>query len=213
LITFPSISPGEATWGLVNNTQSFVSPLTGATQVVRLPGERWKFSFTYNVMTDEESAQMTAFIAQARGGAETFRVSNPLRKTQKGAATGTPLVKGGSQVGSSLDTDGWTPSTLVLKVGDYFEVNNELKIVTEDITSDGSGNATLYFEPPLRYSPADNAAITTTNPKATFRLDEKETSWRYVPGGFSSLVVTAIEMWDLTGAILQETENNLLLES
>jgi hypothetical protein len=49
--------------------------------------------------------------------------------------------------------------------------------VLDDVNSDGSGNATLTVWPDLRSAPADNAAITVSNTKTTFRLNSAQTSW------------------------------------
>jgi hypothetical protein len=102
-----------------------------------------------------------------------------------GTCTGTPLSNGGNQTGASIITDGWTASTLVLKQGDIIEfascnaVNPMTRAlygglrhftVTADVTSDGSGNATIPIDPPCVPAPAqfartdsaigDNKAIT-----------------------------------------------------
>lgn len=91
----------------------------------------------------------------------------------------------------SLVTDGWAVSTLVLKAGDVITltgvnaVNPISKIdqgflqefvVVSDVTSDGSGNATLTISPPIITSgpyqtvsagPATNAVITPKGTEAT----------------------------------------------
>ena len=96
----------------------------------------------------------------------------------------TPLVKGASQTGASLITDGWANSTAVIKKGDVFtiaDVNHvnpqsltsvataQQFVATADGTSDGSGNLTISISPSITTgtgfqtvdaSPADNAAIT-----------------------------------------------------
>ncbi len=104
----------------------------------------------------------------------------PLHKLKgnRGTPTGTPLVNGGSQTGTTLVTDGWSNSTLVLKKGDYFVVNSELKMVTADETSDGSGNLTINFEPALRSSPSNNAGLTISSCTAVMMLvDDNQTMW------------------------------------
>jgi hypothetical protein len=80
--------------------------------------------------------------------------------TNRGDGGGTPLVAGASQTGASLNTDGWPATTTVLRAGDFFSVNGELKMVIADCVSDASGNATVEFAPILRSAPADNAALT-----------------------------------------------------
>lgn len=113
-----------------------------------------------------------------------------------GPLGGTPLVNGASQVvtydtakntwTSSLITDGWTAAAASrVKAGDVFTIANvymvnpktktatnilQQFVVTEDGSSDGSGNLTLTVSPPIisaagpyqtvSAAPADNAALT-----------------------------------------------------
>jgi hypothetical protein len=102
-----------------------------------------------------------------------------------GPQGGTPLVNTAGQSGNSLITDGWTAAAANrLLVGDRFTIgsvymvnaqsrvsNGTLQefVVTAPADSDGSGNLTVYFQPPLVASgqyqtvdslPADNAPIT-----------------------------------------------------
>ena len=102
-----------------------------------------------------------------------------------GPLGGTPVVNGADQSGNSLITDGWTAAAAArLGVGDRYTlagvymVNPQSRIsngslqeftVTAPIESDGSGNATIYFNPPMVASgqyqtvnalPPDNAALT-----------------------------------------------------
>lgn len=102
-----------------------------------------------------------------------------------GALGGTPLVNGAAQTGASLITDGWTAAAAPRgKKGDTFTVAGCFAVnpvsgdtlshlqqitLTADVSSDGSGNATLPISPSLIATgasktvsalPADNAAIT-----------------------------------------------------
>jgi P22 coat protein - gene protein 5 len=102
-----------------------------------------------------------------------------------GAHGGTPLTAAaGSAGGTTIATDGWTNSTLVLKEGDVvtfagcYNVNpmskqstGQLKqfVVTADATSSAGGLATISFSPAMVATgatqnvsalPADNVAIT-----------------------------------------------------
>ena len=72
-----------------------------------------------------------------------------------------PKVNGGSQTGSSIVADGYTASTLVHQAGDYINIGTDRKtyLVTDDVTSDSSGNATIPIYPPLYATPEDNASI------------------------------------------------------
>lgn len=107
-----------------------------------------------------------------------------------------PCVFGASQTGKSLVTQNWTPSTTVLKTGDFFSVNGELKMMTADATSDSSGYATLNFVPPLRSSPANLAAIDFSSPQGTFMLTGDTSEWSVMEGNlFADFVIDAVEVF------------------
>lgn len=103
----------------------------------------------------------------------------------------TPLVKGASQTGSSIDTDGWANSEDILKKGDIFTIdgvnavnpqsrestgNKQQFVVTEDVSSDGSGEAAIKISPSITTSgpyqtvdsaPANDASITVLGDEET----------------------------------------------
>jgi len=86
-------------------------------------------------------------------------------KAAHGAGGGTPLVDGGSQAGTSLDTDGWTNDvTGVVKAGDCFTIAgvDVLFRATADANSGSTtGPATISIEPPLISGspPVDGSAL------------------------------------------------------
>jgi hypothetical protein len=140
------------------NTMVFESPLNGAVQTTELPGARWVCEITYDTLSKPDRLLMQAFLSKLRGRAGRVFLWDMSHYKPQGVASGSPLVNGASQTGASLITD------------DYVGVNNELKRIVADSNSNGSGQSTLTFEPPLRSSPADNAAITTDKPKFTGML-------------------------------------------
>lgn len=180
-LTFPTLSraPDTFEFGLVHNTQTFTSPLSATVQTVEIPSARWRFAFALDSMVEADAALVQGFLAQLRGQAGRFYMHNMARPTPRGIATGTPLVKGASQTGTSIVTDGWTPSQAgILKVGDFFGIGGELKmVVSADVNSDVAGEATIVFEPPIRTSPADNAAVVISSPTAVFKLTADDNTW------------------------------------
>lgn len=181
-------------WSLVPNTQGFPSPLSGAVQTVEMPGARWKASFLLENLAEADAATFQAFMVQLRGRAGRFALYNFARSQPRGTLAGTPLVKGASQTGNTLIIDGCTVGATLVP-GDYFGVNGELKMVVATATANGAGEMTLSFEPPLRSSPADNAAITLVQPTATFMLAADETKWSTQPGKFSTFPIDCVEAW------------------
>ena len=175
-----ALSRDVSEWQLVlrNMTLTQASPMNQSTQTIELPGARWACSFSYGMLEEADSALLEATLVQLAGRAGRVYLWNFARPTPRGSAAGTPLVKGAGQTGNSLIIDGCaTTITGWLKAGDYFGVNGELKMMTANANTNGSGETTLTFGPMLRSSPADNAAITVTRPTATFALQDDAQAW------------------------------------
>ena len=123
--TFPSITPNQSTIELQSNTQSFVSPITGATKTVDRGGERWLMKLSFNSLQDANRGTLMAFLAKLNGQQHRVSTYNHAANNQ-GAFGGTPLVAGASQTGKSLSVDGCSISiTDWIKAGDFFSVNGE----------------------------------------------------------------------------------------
>lgn len=166
-ITFPTLAraaPQSVDIGLKSNTQVFVSPFSGDTQTLELPGARWTLSFLFNSLQRADAGELEAFMAQLRGQANRARVPVWGRLAPRGTWVGSPKVNGASQTGASLICNGFTAGATV-KRGDFFNIGSagELKRVTADGTADGSGNLTISFEPPLRASPSDTTSLVSSS--------------------------------------------------
>lgn len=181
---------------LRNNTEIFLSQLSGQVQRRVLSGSYWMAEYTLPPMARENWAEWQAFFNKLEGRRNTFNGFDPDAKTARGVATGTPLVNGASQTGSSIITDGWTPSqTGILKAGDHISFGGELKQVDSDVNSDGSGNATITFTPDIRTSPSDNAAITVSDTTVEMILMSNDINFQIDPTGNSlPLTFTAMEV-------------------
>ena len=196
---FPTLTqqaPVALEWALQSNTQTFTSPLNGTVQTLELPGARWRASFTYQNLSDADAATLQAFLTKLRGQANRFTLYNFARPRPNGSQQGTPFVSGANQTGTSILTQGWLNSRSgVLKAGDFFSVNGELKMCVADVSSDYNGYATITFEPPLRASPANNTYLTLTNPTATFMLTEATSKWVTRAPVLTDIQIDAIEMF------------------
>jgi len=205
VLTFPAtLTPNTSTWGVTARSRVFTSPLSGVTQVSLFPGSHWHASIRFDFLTDADRRVLAAFLVELEGMSGRFFLFDHSMTTPRGVATGTPLINGASQTGSSLITDGWTTGiTNIMRAGDFISFDpptadrRELKMVTADVNSDGGGNATLAIKPPIRESPADGAALTTASASTIMRLTADTVSrWSNRPGAtnpFSSFVIDCVE--------------------
>lgn len=175
--------PADISWGGQSIVGSTQSPFSGETEVQQHDGQIWHGTANYPPLARADAELLITFLLELDGMYGTFTMTPPGAETPRGTAAGTPLVRGGSQTGVDLLTDGWTPEQLVLLKGDYIQLGtgltSRLYKSLRDATSDVSGNADLVLWPRLKAStsPADNATIVTASPVGLFRLLANRNDW------------------------------------
>ena len=201
-------------------TEPFAHPATGIRSIIWAPeavvamtesvftlrqqvqaheGQRWVFTVNLTKLSGDTAEEWRGFFLKCNGRERTFLLGDPSRTTARGAATGTPLVKGASQTGVELVTDGWTTGvTGILKAGDYIQLGSggaaRLHQIVQDVDSDGSGNATLDIWPRLRVSPADNDPIVVAGCQGVFRLASNQMPVNIDEAKFHESSFTALEV-------------------
>jgi len=163
---------------LSNKRAAIVDPFTDASLADQL-------SLRFNPQAEQSKTYMEGMMGRALGF--DFYDSPAVATHTAGIYGGTPLVNGGGQTGSVLATDGWTPTTTSLNVGDTFtiagvnSVNPQTRsdtgqlmgfVVTAKTVTDGAGLSNISISPAITpggqfqnvsAAPADNAAITITS--------------------------------------------------
>ena len=198
---FPAITPTEVVLGRKSNTRVQRSPFTGAVQTTARAGERLTLRMVFRNVSGADRAALIAFLMKLNGQEHRFQVEDYSYATYAGVGGGTPRVNGANQTGGSLIIDGCPLSTTGwLKAGDQFSVENRLRILTADVDTDGSGNATLVFRPWNTIAPADNAFIIagppmqSNGPTGTWMLTSDSSDWSTSSGvTFSDFVIDAEE--------------------
>lgn len=199
--TFPTLSIGPSGFGmqLIGKTLTLTSPLTKKSQSRDDGGYKWLVEVDYAVLSEVDWRLIQAFFAKVEGQTTRFYYSPPHITTPQGSASGTPTVDGANQTGVSLTTFGWTALSTVLKAGDCFHFDTptgfrEMKMITSDVTADFAGVAILNFEPRIRESPNNGAAIVVNSPSFIGRLASQNMSEINVtPGRLASCNMQIIE--------------------
>ena len=125
--------------------------------------------------SDADGRTLTALVEDYFRRGQTFDIDQQLNLTPLGSTGGSPLVKGASQTGTSINIDAATASqTPWIKGGDIVTFAGLTLVykITADANSDGSGNVTLPIVPAIfsGNSPADNAPVTTTGVTAQAKI-------------------------------------------
>jgi hypothetical protein len=172
--TFPS-SPVAQSVNISSNQNTIVTTTaSGRRQARQIDGQRFFLRISFPYMTRAEFSPIFAFILKQRSQMESFNYSPPTVSTPLGVASGIISVNGAITAGATTcSIDGMANSTTgVFKAGDYFRFTGQNKVymVMADVTSNGSGQGTLTFEPPLRSNVADNAILVYSNVDFTVGL-------------------------------------------
>jgi hypothetical protein len=173
--TFPtSPKPTEVS---VSSTSPTLLDMThsGRRNARQLGAQKWALECAFpSTMNRDQFMPLFAFALSQAGRFGVFSFVSPDLATPRGTAGGTPRVDGGSQTGTNVNTDGWTPNTGVLKAGDILKYasHNKVYMMTEDADANGSGDATLVHYPPLMEAIANNELITVIDVPFTVQLLE-----------------------------------------
>jgi hypothetical protein len=182
-LTMPTnVNFKTSNWSLLSTVAQTISPFTYAQTVHEFEGSVWQATLTLPPLNREQASEWQAFLTQLHGTKGTFLMGDPDAKTPRGAITNTIAVNGAHTVGAfDVVIDGADTSETIFKKGDFVQFNSagtsQLHMIVADITSDGSGNATLQIEPKLKVALSDDATITYSSPKGVFRLQSNEISW------------------------------------
>ena len=172
--TFPS-SPAPKDVAISTNQNTIVTTTaSGRRQARQIDGQKFRLRLRFPVMTRTEFAPILAFIMKQRSQMESFQYTPPSVDDALGVASGVISVNGAINAGvTSVAIDGMANSTSgVFKAGDFFRFTGQSKVymVVADVSSNGSGQGTLTFEPPLRANVADNAVLIYSNVDFTVGL-------------------------------------------
>jgi hypothetical protein len=161
---------------VIRSQQTTIVSITtsGRKQARQIDGQRFAITLQFPNMTRAEFAPIQAFVMKQRSQLESFTVVPPTVKNALGVATGTISVNGALTAGTTTASiDNMTVSTNgILKAGDYFRFTGQDKVymAVEDLDSDGYGEGTLTFEPPLRSNVNDDTALVYDNVDFTVSL-------------------------------------------
>lgn len=172
--TFPT-SPAPRNANIRSQQTTIVSvTASGRKQARQIDGQKFAITLQFPTMTRAEFAPIQAFIMKQRSRLENFTIVPPTVKNALGVASTVLNVNGALTAGTTTaNIDNMTVSTNgILKAGDYFRFTGQQKVymAVEDLNSDGYGEGTLTFEPPLRANVADNVVIIYDNVDFTVSL-------------------------------------------
>lgn len=184
---------------LQRSTNILRSKYTGQGQVISFPYAVWMLKANLIEYDGLKAGQIRSFFIQLEGQKNTFRLPVPGFIKPMTNYAGNALTNGAVAARStSMAIDGLVASSSVVAEGDYFTVQDELKIVTQAGASNGAGQMTINFMPPTRKAIADNIAVTFQNPTCLMRAaDDDVANWGVMPPIRQQQNFEAIEAVDI----------------
>lgn len=175
--TWPDdLAPFAVSFYLQGHSGGSESPFTRQSKIYGLGAPRWVCSMSfrggYGGARDLTSVgpRLDAMIAKLQGRQNRVAIYNfqrPLMRSPEWipGAGNVAAVKGAT----TITLTGLSAGAVAVLAGDFIGGDGRPHIVTDDATADGSGQATVSFEPPLSAPIALNSAI-FGNPTGMFRL-------------------------------------------
>lgn len=154
----------------------------------------WRLKVSFNRLLPDEIRPLMAFLNSQRGGYETFTIIPDSLKTPRGN-WGTVTVSSVTDDNTIVMTGFSNSDSNAVKAGDVFTIAGDTKVymVNADATSDGSGNATVNFDPDLVATPSGGAAVTHTNVAFTVEQDKNTVSWKRSGPFYDSFTIDLVE--------------------
>jgi hypothetical protein len=155
----------------------------------------------YPSLTASQLGEVTGFVATAMGPLFSFEIVIPELSYSKAPITTANNVAttGNVSVGQRFVnlTGVGVNNTIILKAGDFFRFNNHSKVymVTQDVTTSGSGTANVQFSGSVVSSVTSGTRIWTNGVPFTMILESPEQQFESSYGGISSLSLSMREVW------------------
>lgn len=166
-------------FALVRAGNTVRSKYTAVRQTVVYPYAIWVLEATLVEYDGAQARAIRSFLAQLEGQKNTFRLPVPGHSKPTTGYAGDCTTNGAVAArATSIAVQGLTASVPVLNEGDYFTINDELKIATSSVASNGTGQATITFMPAMRKPVATGFAVKLQNPTILMHMQDDDTaSW------------------------------------
>lgn len=161
----------------------------------------WAADFSIAPLYESRAGLWKATLLKLKGQVNQFEMWDVRRPVPLGTMRGTmTLAAGSAQSATSLVISaGVGQASTTLLQGDYLQlgsgVTQQVVMVMDDATADGSGDITVTIESPLRNAFSLGESVTWNKPKALFRRVESDTNWNYEPFIARGFGLTLIEDW------------------
>lgn len=199
IITLPALPPATSATMKLLRGDGILETFSGKQIVIQSTKALWAMSFPLRVMRIDSARAWQAALVQLAKHDNQFEITPPGWVNGEGWSGVNPNVSGASQLGTSLLCyhSSLPNNTSVAKAGDYIEITNtgEMKMLTQDASTNGVGQVTFNFEPAMRSSPGNGTEVDIKTPKVIMRMVAPAASWATSLPEFIKMNFDAIEYY------------------
>jgi hypothetical protein len=159
------------------------SRYTGKRQIIVYPYALWQLKISLIDYPEPEASAIRGFLVGLEGQKNNFQFPVPGYTKPFGGYAGNGVLNGAAAAqATSISVSGLPANSLVLRSGEFFTIQNELKTLSADANTTAGGVATFNFQPPLRVAAANGIAVTLQNPYALLcAADDDIADWSIKP--------------------------------
>lgn len=162
--------PVSFTWGVRDNSRSFVSELSGSIQTMSLPGTRWAVLMEFSHHAPHDRALLEGFFSRIRQQhrIEMHRLDRP-RPIGTINLSGVTLASTAAQFASVINLAGCGPLA-TMQAGSMLGLGGQLLMVAQNATANGAGQMTVQLTHMLRAQHGAGATVVLSRPTARWAL-------------------------------------------
>lgn len=172
-------------------------PLGPTEQTIETPySHRWRAVVTLRrARLFSERAQVEAFLSTLQSGANRLALYHLAHPRPYGTLAGSPTISGTPAQGATSATITCTNGQTIL-AGDMLGITTAAGVQLVRVTTGGtsSGTVSVSFEPALRASVSNGAAVVWDKPTALFRLLATEWTAGFQPGEAAPITLDLVEV-------------------
>jgi hypothetical protein len=176
-----------------------VTSLSGYEQRAQVDIPRWQIIANLENLDDEDRRKLQGFVSEQGGTLQSFDMPLPggLGDSSAGYTNTLTTTTGGSVGDASITAQATVNSTLILKAGDLIKFTGKAKTyaVKADVTTNGSGVATITFSPNLLDDISTSTAIIHRNVQPTMRFNTDTISHVLDPNLYGSYQINMLEVF------------------
>lgn len=186
-------------FGLTRNSNVLRSKYTAVRQVLVFPYAIWEFEGTLVEYDGANANAVRSFLVQLEGVQNKFKLPVPgYTKPTTGYISVFSVNLSAAVGATSVSFAVGTASTAIFNDGDYFTINDELKMVVGNAVSDGSAKVVVNFKPALRKAVTGITPCQLLNPYCLMSaVDDDVANWALKPPFRHGLKLKAIEAIEL----------------